>query len=169
MNLCHVEVGWSWWDRTVHIMSKSLGSHNSTASGHMRAFWGVAVPFEAENTLLGRPVARMNPSRSVVGKIRAMFKPKDEMGEHIATLIEERSGGMKNLRIGSIPRILRELDQACSAWGLPDSEEEARVLAEELYEAEPMDDEAIARCYSLIVRSFLRYAQENSHLVWFIK
>ena len=168
-NLCHVEVGWSWWDRTVYSMGNSLGSQNTTASGHMHAFWGVAVPFDAENTLLGKPIARKNLSQSVIGKMMALFKAKDEMGEHIASLIEERSGGMKNLRIGSIPRILRELDQACSAWGLPNNEDEARVLAEELYEAEPMDDDAIARCYALIVRSFLRYAQANNHMVWFIK
>ena len=83
-------------------------------------------------------------------------------------MVKDRTGGSNQFRVGSGTRILAELEAVCGAWGLPNDEAQARVLAMQKYE-ELVEDGPVHQCYALICRSFFRVAIEHRLIVWFTK
>ena len=167
---CLQEVGSNWWEITTQAMERTLGPNGSKHASFIKPWFGVVVPFEVQNRhLINTDYHGGTLIQKALVWILMRFAPKDPKNRDIMIYRHDKKTMRKNLRIGSIPRILKELDAACLAWGLPSDETGARTLTRELYESNPEDDGTIARCYALMVRSFLRFAMANNHLVWFIK
>ncbi len=165
----HEEVGWPWWQILLDQMTLTLGPKNVPSSSYMQALFGLAVPFDIKN----RHLIEFEPKRwkwhqRIIMKLIAK-SGKVKLTDEIMFSTAKDTTAVRNLRIGSIPKILAEVEHACKSWGLPENEQEGRKMAEEMYEAMPEDDVPISRCYALMVRSFLRYAVEHKHIVWFIK
>lgn len=180
----HEEVGWSWWDTTVAQIASECGPQSVAAMSHMKAWIGAALPFDVPNQAIGdgSPAVTGAPIRieprqpGPFGFLKKLFKPAPKPvtlpAEHqamIDQMVNERTGGSGDFRIGSGPRILAELEAACRHWNLPEDEAAGRARAEELYEEAAESDDPVPHCYALICRSFFRHAVPRGYIVWFIK
>jgi hypothetical protein len=163
----HVEVGWPWWAIVVKEMEKTLGAQNVKATGFLQPWADAAIPGDFKNQHLIQFEA---PNRKAGIAIKLLsFFTRTKATDDVMVMMDGSGTVVKNPHLASANRILAELENACEKWGLPSDELIARKLAEQMYEAEPESDADISRCYALIVRSFLRYAIPNNHIVWFIK
>ena len=163
----HVEVGWSWWEIVVKEMEKSLGAQNVKATGFLRAWADAAIPGEFENQHL---IQFKAPNRKAGIAIKLLsFFTRTTATDDVMIMMDGSGTVVQNPHLASANRIHAELENVCEKWELPSDEITARKLAEQMYEADPESETDIARCYALIVRSFLRYAIAHNHIVWFIK
>jgi hypothetical protein len=164
----HHEVGLNWWSIVVKEMEKVMGTKGVKTCQFVRPTIDAAVPADIENQHLIQHKAR-NVRAGIIIKLLSLFTKTSATGDVMIMMDGDNSKVVHNSHLVSAARLLIELEAACVAWRLPTGESEARSMAKELYESKPNDNTNIAHCYALIVRSFLRYAVANNHIVWFIK
>lgn len=179
----HEEAGWSWWDDMVAEIRRTGGETAVEACAHMRAWRGLAFPFDLPSSMIGdqfsEPVAHTitsilpSPWYEFKWLRRFMNKVRPQKGTafkaQMDAMLHLRTGGSNVFRISSGTRILAELEAACDLWQLPKEEGEAASLAQKMNYEDPSSPQEVAHCYALMCRSFFRYAVPRKYIVWFIK
>lgn len=163
----HWELHWSSWIEVQLHLLEILGEPNVRTAVDIHAWYGVAVPGDLENTMVGEPVRYQwpAPKPSFLEKI-GLKKPgmQSRIQSQVDKMRESYGGPYENLMVVSGTRLLAELDAAIEKKGYDPANLEA------LSEAYLEDDGSGAAEFCLLTfREFLHTAMTHQHLAWFIK
>ncbi len=160
-----LEIGWSDWSCAQERAEKVLGNENLRAMLDIHAWAGATVPADVDSVILGKPKPRKRPHRSFLERLRLVKPSRDEI---IARFAESSvclyGGPYENFCIASTPRLLQDLEDFIAAEGF--------IEADPLEALESLDEEdpvSIAHSTVLLFHRFLNLAQENKHIVWWVK
>ena len=159
----HDEVRWSDWLDVQTLVHRTLGNRGRFAVDDVHAWTSVGVPSDFEGATLGPPILRQPPKGR--NRILGMFKRQAATDDLVNKCIFDYGGPYENLTIGSLPRILAELEECAKLQSLPLSGPEFDA---KLFEA-CQDDLTSTTFFLLISIHFIRIALDRGMLVWWIK
>lgn len=164
----HDDAGWSWWSLVQKLAADTIGEHRSSTVQYLHAFYGVAIPAEIENSLLGEPRRRempdARPKSSWIKQLNPFAKKEVFTPEgYFAGEVYRLGSPFKNLVMVSAPQLLRELEETAQKLSLNVEE------LEDLWDEVDDEDEDAAKAFLLLCIKFIRATMEVRALCWFIK
>lgn len=168
--LAHWEVGWDWWEAAQILAIDTLGDGASPHMQNIFAWFGVAVPgefsVETGDPAPPSPTPVPKPKRSFLERLwlkKPAPKNDSSIDQMIQASVQRFSGGAAGLQIVSSLALERELAALLTALGHLETD------PKELYETAAETEQSTGLAMAAVAHRFIRLANQNRYLVWFIK